>query len=345
MKSLALALLLALAPPNSEDLVKLGEGLANRGDGKKAIGHLEKALADPALPPALKARAEKALGLAFLQVKKPKDAVLHLEKAVEGNPQDEKSWLLLGLAQDAAEEFPSAIAAYKKGADQLPKSSALRHELGMALLEAGKPDEAAKVLVEASRLAEQDPEIRMDAAYALTVAGRFQEAKEEAALAVSLAPDSADAYYNLGSAEAGLGNGKAARHALERAIEIDELHVPSLMQLGIVESAAGDDASASKRFLRVLQVEPDNSRARAGLGASLAKLGTDDVKAQKLLEQAIHVDPKNVQALALLGDIAERAGKLDEAIKRYEQVRRLRPDDARVKKKIEELKAKKKAAR
>lgn len=345
MKPLALALLIALAPPTSEDLVKLGEGLANRGDGKKAIGHLEKALADPALSADLKARAEKAMGLALLQVKKPKDAVLHLERAVEGNPRDEKSWLLLGLAQDAAEQFADAIAAYRKGADQLPKSSTLRHELGMALLEAGKPDEASRVLVEATRLAEQDPEIRMDAAYALTLAGHFKEAKEQAELAVGLAPESADAYYNLGSAEAGLGNVKAARSALERAIEIDELHVPSLVQLGIVESAAGDDAAASKRFLRVLQVEPDNSRARAALGASLAKLGTDDAKAQKLLEHAIHVDPKNVQAYALLGDIAERAGKLDEAIKRYEQVKKLRPDDARVKTKLEELRAKKKAAK
>ena len=62
MLSLAVAAFLALAPPTSEDLVKLGEGLASRGDGKKAQGHLEKALADPALPNPLKARAEKLLG-------------------------------------------------------------------------------------------------------------------------------------------------------------------------------------------------------------------------------------------------------------------------------------------
>jgi tetratricopeptide (TPR) repeat protein len=199
--------------------------------------------------------------------------------------------------------------------------------------------------VDAAKLAEQDPDIRMDAAYALTIVGKFKEAKEQAGFAVTLAPESADAYYNLGSAEAGLGNAKAARHALEQAIELDELHVPALLQLGVVESAGGDDASASKRFLRVLLVEPDNARAKAGLGASLAKLGSDDAKAQKLLEEALHVDPKNVQALALLGDIAERAGKLDEAIRRYDQVRKLRPDDASVKKHIDELKAKKKAAK
>lgn len=336
------ALWLALAP-STEDLVKLGEGLANRGDSKKAQGHLEKALADPALPAPLQARAEKALGLALLQMKKPKDAVPHLVKATALNASDEKGWLLLGLAHDAAEQFPEAIAAWQKGAQAVPKSSTLRHELGMALLEAGKAEDAAKVLVEASKLAEQDAELHMDAAYALTTAGKFKDAKEQASLAVTLAPEDADALYNLGIAEAGLHNAKAAKSALQKAIEIDELHVPSLLQLGSVLSLLGDDATAVSHFNRVLQVEPDNVRARAGLGAALAKLGTDDAKAQKLLEQTVHVDPKNAQALALLGDIAERAGKLDDAIKCWEQVRKLKPEDARVKKKLDELKAQKKA--
>lgn len=342
---LLLAAFLALAPPTSEDLVKLGEGLASRGDGKKAQGHLEKALADPALPAPLKARAEKSLGLALLQLKKPKDAVAHLKIATELEPKDEKSWLLLGLAHDSAEEFAAAIEAWKKGAAAVPKSATLRHELGMALLEAGKAEEAAKVLVEATKLAEQDPDIRMDAAYALTTAGKFKDAKEQATFAVSLAPDNPNALFNLGSAEAGLGNTKAAKDALEKAIEADELHIPSLLQLGSILSIGGDDAGAAKHYLRVLQVEPDNARAKTGLGTSLAKLGTDDAKAQKLLEHAVQVDPKNAQAFALLGDIAERAGKLDEAIKRWEQVKKLRPDDARVKKKIDELKAKKKVTK
>lgn len=343
MSTLLLAALLALAPPTSEDLVKLGEGLAGRGEGKKAQGHLEKALADPALPNPLKARAEKALGISLLQLKKPKDAVTHLKIATELEPKDEKAWLYLGLAYDSADQFAESMDAWKRGAAAVPKSSTLRHELGMALLEAGKADDAAKVLVEATRLAEQDPEIRMDAAYALTTAGKFKEAKEQATFAVSLAPDNPNALYNLGSAEAGLGNTKAAKHALEKAIESDELHIPSLLQLGSILAIGGDDAGAMKHYLRVMQVEPDNARAKAGLGTSLAKLGSDDTKAQKLLEHTVHVDPKNAQALALLGDIAERAGKFDDAIKRWEQVKKLRPDDPRVKKKIDELKAKKKA--
>jgi Flp pilus assembly protein TadD len=338
-----LALLLALAPPTTEELVTLGEGLAQRGDGKKAQAHLDRALADPALPRPLKARAEKALGLALLQLKKPKDAVPHLHTATELAPGDEKAWLLLGLAHDAAEQFPEAIAAWQKGSAAVPKSATLKHELGMALLQAGRAADAAKILVDATKLAEQDPELRMDAAYALTTAGKFKEAKAQAELAVALAPDNADALYNLGSAEAGLHNARASRAALEKAIEIDELHVPSLLQLGALLSLLGDDAAAVKHFNRVLQIEPDNARAQTSLGTSLARLGSEDVKAHALLEQTLRVDPRNAQAQALLAAIAERAGKIDDAIKRLEQVRKLKPDDARVKDKLDELRAKRKA--
>src|SRR5688572_32242343 len=97
---LTLALFLALAPVSTEDLVKLGEGLAGRGDAKKAQGHLEKALAAPDITNEQKARAEKALGLALLQQKKSKDAVAHLAKSVELVSTDEKAWQLLGVAHD-----------------------------------------------------------------------------------------------------------------------------------------------------------------------------------------------------------------------------------------------------
>ena len=164
-------------------------------------------------------------------------------------------------------------------------------------------------------------------------------------MAVSLAPESADALFNLGSAEAGLGNAKAARDALNRALSIDDTHVPSLLQLAHVDAAAGKHQEAAKGWLRVLQLEPDNARAKAGLGIALAHLGTDDAKAKGLLEQTVHVDPKNAQALALLGDIAERAGDLDQALKRYDAVKKLLPNDPGVKARIDELKAKKKGAK
>ena len=136
----------ASPPPTASELLKLGEALVQRGDGKKGQAQLEKALADETLTPAHRARGEQALGLALLQQKKAAEALAHLEKATTLAPTSEQGWLYLGLARDQQGDTAGSLAAYRKGVSTLPKSVALQHELGMALLSMGKNDEGAEVL-------------------------------------------------------------------------------------------------------------------------------------------------------------------------------------------------------
>ncbi len=328
MHALVVIALLAAAPtPNSpQDTLKLGEAYANRGDAKKAIKELDKVLATDGLTDDEKARAEAAYGLALVQSQKHADAATHLEKAVALKAVGEKNWLLLGMAYDGAGDGQSAVKAYRRGIEKLPKSATLHHELGMSLLGAGAAHEAVDVLQKAGALMPGDPEIKTDLSYALVVDGRYADAKEQANLALSLGRENADAYYNLGNAEAGLGKADLAKKAFQRAVDIDELHVPALLHLGLLLQKLGDDKGAMQRFLRVLQVEPEHPRARAALGTTLARLGTDDAKAKALLEQTVKVDPKYAPGQVGLGDIATRAGDLDLAVKHYEAAKKLLPD-------------------
>ena len=240
--------------------------------------------------------------------------------------------------------FDRAVAAYKRGIEAIPTSATVAHELGMSLLQAGQNDDGVAALGKAAKLRDSDPEILVDYAYGLVLVSKYKEAREQAGLAINLSPENADAYYNLGNAEAGLGNAKKARGAFERAVEVDELHVPSLLHLGLLEQQANEDKAAVAHFLRVLQIEPDHPRAKTALGTSLAKIGTADKRAKALLSKSVDVDPKYAQGHALLGDIAEREGDLAEAVRRYERVQKLRPDDAAVTARLEDLRAKKKAA-
>jgi protein O-GlcNAc transferase len=342
--TLPLALTLSLwlqagAPPSASDLVRLGEGLAGRGDGRKAQVHLEKALTDATLTPDERGRAEAALGLSLLQQKKAGDAVAHLEKATTLLPGVEKPWLHLGLAHDERGDTAAALDAWRRGVAACPKSTALAHEYGMALLAAGRHDDGAAVLTKAAARAEQDGELMSDAAYALTLVGRFREAKDHASHALELNPDGPDALYVLGVAEAGLGNLKAARTAFEEAVDTDETHVPALFQLGVLLQRQKDDAGAVSRLQRVLQVEPEHARARAALGISLARLGTDDPRAAALLQQTIQVDPRAALPHALLADVLARQGKRAEAMKALQTALKLKPDEDAWKKRLEELKA------
>jgi len=341
MIALVLAAALATGAPamTSQDLLKLGEALAQKGDGKKAQMQLEKALADPSLTPVERARGEQALGLAFLQQKKTAEALPHLEKASELAPGNEKAWLYLGLAKDQAGDAAGSLDAYRKGTVAIPKSIGLQHELGMALLAAGKNDEAADVLAKAAAKAEQDGELMADAAYALTLVGKFKDAREHASRAVDMSPDSPDALFVLGTADAGLGNLKAAKQAFTDAIDSDETHVPALFQLGLLLQQQKDDAGAITRFNRVLQIEPAHARAKAALGSSLARLGTDDKRAFELLTASLQVDPKYATGHALLAELYVRQGKLKEAKKSMEAAVKIKPDDVELKKRLTEIDA------
>jgi tetratricopeptide (TPR) repeat protein len=332
-----MAALATAAPMTTADMLKLGEALAQRGDGKKAQVQLEKVLADPALAPKDKARAEQALGLALLQQKKTADALPHLEAAATLAPTSEKAWLYLGLARDQANDAKGSLEAYKKGVAALPKSIALQHELGMALLAAGKNDEGADVLAKASAHAEQDGELMADAAYALTLVGKFKDAREHAARAVEMSPDSPDALFVLGSGEECLGNLMESKQAFLDAVESYETHVPALFQLGLLLQQQKDDAGAVARFTRILQVEPDHVRARAALGASLARLGSDDKRAEELLTSTLRVDPKYATGHALLAEVYARQGKWKEAKKELKTATKLKPDDAEFKQRLGEI--------
>jgi tetratricopeptide (TPR) repeat protein len=336
--SLVVALLVqAGAPPSTADLLRLGEALAQRGDGKKAQAQLEKVLADDALAPADRARAETALGLSLLQQKRPKDAVPHLDKATTLAPAVDKAWLYLGVANDQLGDTAGALDAYRRGVAAAPKSTSLQHEFGMALLSAGKNDEGAGVLVRAAAQAEQDGELMSDAAYALTLVGRFKEARDHAAHAVELSPDSPDALYVLGVAHAGLADLKAAKAAFVEAIESDETHVPALFQLGVLLQKQKDDAGAVEKFNRVLQVEPTHARARTALGVSLSRLGTDDKRAVELLSSSIQIDPKAALPHALLAEVYARQGKKAEAKKELQAALKLNPDEPSWKRRLDEL--------
>ena len=333
LNALLISLSLAQAPLSTQEMVKLGEALALRGDGKKAQVQLEKALAaegDGALDGKTRARAERALGLALLQQRKGKDAVGHLETSATLDGSVEKTWLYLGLAKDQVGDTKGSIQAYRDGAKALPKSISLQHELGMALLSAGLNVEGATVLDKAAAKAEHNGELMADAAYGLSLVGRFQDAREYAMRAVEMSPDSPDALYTLGMSELGLGKGKEAAAAFAEAIDSDETHVPALFQLGLLLQAQGDDKGAAKRLTTVLRVDPDHTRAKAHLGVSLVRLAgaKAEPRAEGLLRDAVAADPSLAIAWATLGDVEARNGKIKDASASLKKALKLKAEPA-----------------
>jgi tetratricopeptide (TPR) repeat protein len=89
---------------------------------------------------------------------------------------------------------------------------------------------------------------------------------------------------------------------------------------------AGHARAAAEGFREALAADPKNARLHlgAGMAASLERRDTD---ARDELERAIALDPKLAQARALLGQIQYRMGDPALAIRTYETLLAMTPDD------------------
>jgi tetratricopeptide (TPR) repeat protein len=90
--------------------------------------------------------------------------------------------------------------------------------------------------------------------------------------------------------------------------------------------AAGRAHAAAEGFREALAADPKNARLHLGAGIA-ASLERRDADARDELERALALDPKLVEARALLGQIQYRIGERALAVRTYETLVAMAPDD------------------
>jgi Flp pilus assembly protein TadD len=168
-------------------------------------------------------------------------------------------------------------------------------QLGIALAEQGRVEEAIAHYSEALRIKPDYPDAHNNVGVALAEQGRVEEAIAHYSEALRIKPDYSDAYNNLGLSLAGQGR-----------IE---------------------DAMAHYRM--ALQLRPDNARARNNLGIALA--GQDKLQdAITHFREAIRTRPGFADFHYNLGTALSLEGKFEDAIAHYRMALQIRPDDSEV---------------
>jgi tetratricopeptide (TPR) repeat protein len=89
---------------------------------------------------------------------------------------------------------------------------------------------------------------------------------------------------------------------------------------------AGQARAAAEAFREAIAADPKNARLHLGAGMA-ASLERRDADARDAFERALALDPKLTQARALLGQIEYRMGDLQRAMRTYETLLDLAPDD------------------
>ncbi len=104
------------------------------------------------------------------------------------------------------------------------------------------------------------------------------------------------------------------------------------MLLGLFQSQRGEDAAAVTAFQKAEQTRPDDALAAYYLSQSLLRIG-ENAAAVEAMERAIERQPRRADLLEIfqaLGRVHQRAQRTDEALRVWQRLENLFPDDPRV---------------
>ena len=234
------------------------------------------------------------LGIAFYKAGMLEEALREFRRVIELRPADSRAPLFLGLIAIRQARWDEAALALRQAAEAgVPRPAAL-HNLGFALEQLGRLDEA-------------------EAAYG-DAAGRAKE----------------DARIMLGWSIVALkrGDNKVAQSRLARACELLQgKPVPALWYWAATLAAVGlDDAENAMRTAQQgVEAYPNNPVLQNNL-AVLLEAGGDTQAAETMLRSALAEDAALPQVSKNLGDIFYRTGRYDEAGEAYERAAKLNPE-------------------
>lgn len=151
--------------------------------------------------------------------------------------------------------------------------------------------------------------------------GQLNEAITELATAASLDPKLTEAHNLLGVAYDKKGLSDRAKDSYERAVKVEPEDAQALNNLGFSLYQNGNYRAAVDRLKRAVKLAPNDDRILNNLGLALCRLGKFE-EAYKHFARAAGPYTGNLNIARML----ERFGRDEEAIKYYEDARRIDPN-------------------
>ena len=203
-------------------------------------------------------------------------------------------------------------ALYRHAIRKNPANPWSYYELGNALLEQGRLEEAARQLLAGLGADAGHVPSRTSLGVVRERQGRLDEAAAAFGTVTRLDPDYAAGHYNLGSVRLAQGRWREAADHYRRALALEPDHAAAhtnrghaLQELGLL-----DDAITHHR--EALRLQPDSAEAHNNLGSALAVGGLLD-EAIDHFERALRIQPGHTQAVQNLELAREIVAELERA--------------------------------
>jgi tetratricopeptide (TPR) repeat protein len=233
----------------------------------------------------------------------------------------------LGNALADKGRLDEAMAEYRQVIALDPKEAKAHFNLGNALRAKGRWDEAIAEYRQAIALDPKDAKCHSNLGNVLAGKGRWDEAMAEQRQAIALDPEDATFHSNLGSVLAGKGRWDEAIAECRQAIALDPKLPQPHNNLGNALQAKGRWDEVIAEYRHAIALDPKNATVHHNLGSVLAgKERWDEAIAE--WRQAIALDPKLFQAHAAMGQALLLQGRYATAKESTRRALELLPTDA-----------------
>lgn len=236
---------------------------------------------------------------------------------------------LQSLVQDAmrakaAGDVAAAVAIAEQAAQERLGHPALLRIRAEALLDAGRIEEAGKLLNRALTLAPRDAATILSIGRLLIAEDRTEEAIQAFQAATDAQPDLVDAWNALGAAHAAVGQLPQARVAFGRAVELAPQDPDPRANFASMEARAGRHESARALAGQALHLQPGHvlatlALARADVDQELFESARSHLE-PLLLTNQLNVTQRQI-ARGLLADTLDALDRVPDAFALYTQVK------------------------
>ena len=280
------------------------------------------------------APARAHLGLLYVQMGRPEEAVPELREAVRLDPaRSDASGALVRILQDqaraasAAGDSEKALALLMDARKYAPDNPDVSFEIGTIALQMSLWRDAVEAFQRMLKMREDDPLTLYNLGRAFMGLSQFEDARQQFARYVAVRPDDASGYCALGMTLAALEHVPDARKQFERSIALAPAQTESYFRLGLIDLDAKDLDEAARNLHQVLAREPKHGGALSALGrvAFEQKRYAD---AMDLLQEAIASDESLREAHYYLGLTFARMGRKEDADAQLQIATRLEHEES-----------------
>ncbi len=240
---------------------------------------------------------------------------------------------LLGAARVQAAYWRDSETLWRHTIAITPDNFLAHYNLGCALYDEGRVDEAIAECREALRLNPDYADAHYNLGNALDHQGHTAEAIAEYREALRLNPNYADACYNLGNALYQQGRVVEAVALYRDAVRINPDYADAHDNLGTALFQEGRVAEAIAEYREAVRSNPAFTEALNNLGNALDEQGRE-AEAVAQYREAVRIDPTFVVAQVNLGETLFEQGLSREAISSLEKALDLQPANSDIEERL-----------